>query len=198
MPRPRRNGKIMAKYTITIKSSLDDLIKEIQKTGSLAITKAVAKQAASALITAMKREVAQGKSTISGNGPFGAYRGSYRDQINKKGFINVKGQQIPKRLRPVNLKLTGKFMQSLRMTKIIKTQRLGYNFAVGFTSQRSKDIHDGLRDGRHGRTDSVPRPIIPGTNETFKQPLIRLIDSIYARRLESVLNSITKKRFKAR
>jgi hypothetical protein len=137
----------MAKFTIKIDDrDVKRLVERLQKNPINADTQ---RTLGASVINAMKAMIERGQSPIKGERRFKPYRGSYRDNIKKKKF---KG----KRLRPVNLKLTGKFLRSLK-----HKVKPGGVF-VGYFNPLSKKKEQGHRE-EHNLQEF--RPTIPDRRE---------------------------------
>lgn len=118
----------------------------------------------SQVIKEMKNLVSKGISPIVGAGlskRFEPYHGSYRKQIKDRGRVDG----YRKALRPVNLKLSGAFLKSLRRT-VTKRSGGGWDTVIGFNDELSEDKETGHREGANNQRK---RPIIPEGNETFAQ-----------------------------
>ena len=99
--------------------------------------------------------ISKGISTIEGTGRFPAH----------KNTVKYPGKK--KRPRPVNLKLSGKFLRefsvSLKRFNVIE---------YGFFSQYGKDLEEGHREGQNSQ---LKRPIIPQGNESLAKSMELLI-----------------------
>lgn len=97
---------------------------------------------------------------------------------------NVMGKFPNKRERPVNLFLSGDFMDDL----VARATSVG--LTIGFWAKKSVDKEKGHRTGANGQR---LRPIIPNDSETFTRPIYqRLLQSLKVRLLRS-LESTAKK-----
>ncbi len=86
---------------------------------------------------------------------------------------SVMGKYPDKQVRPVNLKLSGRFLNAL------KSRILGQKILIGFFDQKNSLIEEGHRTGGvKGVNDQPKRPIIPQGSETFSR-------SVYERLLEA-------------
>lgn len=89
-----------------------------------------------------------------------------------------------KRKRPVNLRLTGRFMKALSFS--VKSSRLGFETFIGYRGGESKK-EQGHRVGVGGQPK---RPTIPkAPKEQFAARIQRVIDKIYRKRLQFVIKS---------
>lgn len=111
------------------------------------------KDAPPKIIKNIKDTIARGNSPVKGNGRFVEYSTSYKSAITK-------GRHGSKKLRPVNLTLTGKMMKTL-----INRNTQG-GFVIFFTSKLAK-IHS--KDGA-GKSKTI-RKIMPQDKEVFKKSI---------------------------
>ena len=111
------------------------------------------KDAPPIIIKNIKDTIGRGNSPVKGNGRFVKYSDSYTEAIKK-------GRYGSKKLRPVNLNLTGKMMKTL----ISRNTQGG--FVVFFTSKLAK-IHS--KDGA-GKSKTI-RKIMPQDKEVFKKSI---------------------------
>ena len=112
----------------------------------------------------LKKEVlnsiSQGKSPVAGEGPYQKYSDSYKKQFRRLG----------KTARPVNLKVTGKMLNSFKVRALIN------GFVLWFTSPIAK-YHNG-----EGRVDRI---MLPGEGQTFNKNIIAKLRKRYARMVRS-------------
>lgn len=150
----------MARYRVSIQFDTTRIKRTLKKARSEAFTKRIAEKVGRQTVKAMKQLIKTGQHTIRGKGNrFKAYKGSYAKGI-KAGVYDEFG----KRLRPVNLTLTGEFLENLVFeTKL--SARTGYFAKVGFFDDDSKLKERGHRDGENNQEK---RPIIPQTKERFR------------------------------
>ena len=102
----------MAKYTVDLKAFsktveqkiLKNIDKQIQRS-----EKELYVKGAPLMKQEVDESIARGVSPVKGQGRFKDYSKSYKEQIRKGRF-----SKHQKRLRPVNLKLTGKMRKSLK------------------------------------------------------------------------------------
>jgi len=127
------------------------------------------KTAPKKLIKDVKSYIVKGVSPVKGKGHFDKYSDSYQDAIKKGRY-----KQYNKKIRPINMTLSGKMMRSLirRFTK--------NGFIIYFTSELAK-YHNILGAGR----SRTIRRILPLKGETFKGPIIK--------RQKTLLEKILKK-----
>lgn len=146
----------MAKVNTKAFTSLKKWVKEFPKK---AISDKVKRDCAKTTIEMMKEFIARGSSPIGNRGRFPAYKASR--ERNRKGypFNTPQFKRGSKAIRPVNLRLTGAFLASLRLVSLTAN-----GFYVGFTDAKSKLKERGHREGAGGQPE---RPIIPSGNEQF-------------------------------
>lgn len=150
--------------------ALQNLAKKIEEIPQ-AITKRDAEEAAKVIEAEMKALIAKGDSPIAGRGKFEPYRGQYRSRIAKYGYISVRGTKYRKSLRPINLKLTGEFLNTLQ-GRASKSAKFGFEAQVGFFgpgSGKSRKKEQGHREGANGQAE---RPIIPRDGEKFHRRIV--------------------------
>lgn len=146
------------------------------------ITRDFARRIGQVTVKEMKKLIKKGLSPLKGAGSFPAYRGSYGKQITKKGYVIVGGTKYRKKLRPVNLKLTGDFLKSLKY-RVVKG-KTGFDTKVGYFKLKSIDKEEGHRTGHN---EQAERPTIPQRRlkEDFKRTIsekyVGLIDKAIAK-----------------
>lgn len=155
-------------------SGLGEIKKRVESvTGPL--TRKEAQEVGEAVVSAMKSAIASGQSPIAGYGRFPAYKNPDRYPGKKKPHT------------PVNLKLTGQFLDSL--TYEVLADRTGQGFNVLFfyrgTDQNIKEV--GHRRGANGQPK---RPTIPDTRagERFS----RLVEDAYLKVASQVFRRRSK------
>lgn len=138
----------------TIKAKLDNAA--LKKTQKLIerlerpVTKKTAQKLGSAIVREMKSLISKGNSPISGAGRFPKYKNPKRYPGSKKPH------------RPVNLKLTGDFLKSLKW-KVVTVR--GVNATqVGYFSDKQSKKEQGHREGSNSQPK---RPTIPKGTERF-------------------------------
>lgn len=137
--------------TIKIK----DLSKELKKIidGRFKVAKrSFGRTAANKTELAIKSRISKGQSPVEGYGRYEPYSASYKKQI-KDG--NVKGKR---RTSPVNLRVTGKMLRSL------KKRVTNNGFSIWFTSPIAK-YHDDKSVAR------VLRKMLPDKGEKFTRDI---------------------------
>lgn len=148
---------------------IDGLInikKIIQETQGKAFTKGGLNKMGARVVATMKNNISKGISPIEGNGRFPGYKdvSKYPSKVQKR-FPD-------KKARPVNLKLTGEFLDSLG-----HESKAGKNAAIiiGYPPDQALK-EEGHRDGANGQ---LKRPTIPNANESFSVKIMNdLIDDL--------------------
>jgi hypothetical protein len=165
----------MAKFKIKIDhkdiQKLKDQIQNVKK----AVDAKTAKRAGVAAIEVMKDLISKGISPIRGKGRFPGYKNPNKYPGDRKAK------------RPVNLELTGEFLNSLE-AKTVKG-RFGEDTEVGYFNQESKDKEQGHREGHNGQ---LKRPTIPEGNEELAIKVERAVEEVYVERLEEVIRKDLK------
>ncbi len=173
----------MAQTKVTVtKGSFVALSRKI-KSLKAPIDRDTADKAGEAAVKAMLKMIRAGSSPIANGGKFPAYRGSYRDAIDRYGRVNG----FSKSLRPVNLTLSGRFLDSLISTP--EQGRSGWGFLIEFDDPDSADKEDGHRTGHNGQEK---RPIIPLASEGFARPVSTKYTKIFRDRINKLLNKPLK------
>lgn len=168
--------------TIRLKG-LDGLQKQLKKLGKElkdieAVNKKVANKVGKRAISDMKKLIARGKSPIKGKGGFPAYKNPSR----YPGGL--------KRARPVNLRLTGEFLRSLKVN--IELNRRGYVSRIGFFDPKSIKKEEGHRKGANRQPK---RPVIPNRKQTFVRDILENASEAYELAVEEALEKLAKKKF---
>jgi hypothetical protein len=166
---------------INFKARIDKVSTEaiIKKLGGLKaiITKKDADEIGRNCVEAMLEMIGKGTSPIQGNGRFPRYKNKLRypgKANNKRGKLNS----------PVNLKLTGQFLNALNY-KVMKTKE-GYSVSIGFDDRLAQKKEQGHREGVNGQPE---RPTIPQpkNGETFA----RLVQQEYLTVIEAAVKRFT-------
>lgn len=108
------------------------------------------------IIRNIKDTIQRGNSPVTGFGRYVAYSPTYKSAI-----LAGRYSQYSKKLRPVNLTLTGKMMRSLIHRR---TQK---GFTIYFTSKLAR-IHSQLGAGK----SKTIRKVMPSGSERFKESVI--------------------------
>lgn len=152
-------------------------------TGKFGIDNKTARKVGKTTIDMMKKRIANGLSPIRGKGRFPKYKASYQKQI-RGGGSRFRGKKI----RPVNLLLSGKFLRGLQ-SKIIsdgtgqKIPEISYKGAQA-------DKEDGHRTGANNQEK---RPTIPINRERYMRDIEKAQEKEYAKRIDQVIQRINEK-----
>ena len=141
-------------------------------------------------INRMKDLISKGISPIQGRGRFPAYKGNVasRTSKTKKGYpYNVKDSFPDKKITPVNLKLSGDFLDNLDF-KQQDTQTQNTS-EIGFFDQTSIDKELGHRTG-HNKQGK--RPIIPIGSEQIAVSIQREVLKEFSASLDSTIERVDK------
>jgi hypothetical protein len=164
-------------------SKLTTRIKNITAT-KVGLNKQQAQDIGSIVANRMKELISSGSSPIAGKGNFSAYRGGYRKRIQS-------GRISGKSLSPVNLKLSGKFLNSLR-SLAPKLQSGSFLPRVGFDKRFDRDADDKEQGHREGHNNQAQRPIIPEGKETLRRSIFDSIKAQVTEYLEKNLKQLLK------
>lgn len=168
----------MAKITIKLKDLKNLKLPELQlKAAASNIGKSDISTIAKNVISEMKSLISKGISPIRTTGRFESYKNpdNYPKKIQKK--------YPDKKNTPVNLKLTGKMLDQLKVTAI----KLGSNpsFNIGYSSESAKKKELGHREGANGQPK---RPTIPNENEEFAVSIQKIVVDEMIRRINKTFN----------
>ena len=119
--------------------------------------------------------IAKGVSPVNGQGKFKQYSPSYKKQI-KSGTYN----KFAKKIRPVNLKLSGELHKSF----FVKVSDEG--FRLGF-DDRLADIHNRLGAGK---SKTVRRMLPTRSGEVFNRKIINAL----AEELKNIISKVVRRR----
>lgn len=152
-------------------NGIKNIEKVIRETQGKAFTKSELDKMGARVVSTMKDKISKGISPIQGKGRFPAYKNPARYPGKKK------------RQRPVNLNLSGDFLNSLYSEgKSGSSPKID----IGFDNTESYLKELGHRDGTNGQPK---RPILPQGNETFLVTILNdLIDDA-----QSAVNKYFKK-----
>jgi len=110
--------------------------------------------------------IGRGLSPVEGEDNFEPYSESYKKQIS-----STLGSRHGKKLRPVNIKLTGRLRKSLKVRAITK------GLVVWFSDKKAKWINNPQAD-----SNNMPRrAILPLTNEKFNKKIIKRLETLYTK-----------------
>jgi hypothetical protein len=162
------------------KAAMKKVLDKIQEL-SEPIGQRTAREVSREVVEKMREVIASGKSPILGNGSFEPYRGQYRARIQKYGRVNG----YSKKLRPVNLTLSGKFLESLKGS--VQKVKSGYAAVIGFSDKKSQKMEQGHREGANGQAE---RPVIPQSGEKFST----IIQKVYVDIINERIATIAKRK----
>lgn len=159
-------------FKVEFEIKITDKLKKALEEATKPIDEITAKKVAIDVIKKMKSLIRRGESPIDGNGKFPKYK-------NPKRYP---GKLKPK--TPVNLKLTGKFLDSLRSRH--KPNRYGIGTELYFPAKQELK-EQGHREGANGQPE---RPILPSVKgEKFTKDIRDLYTELYRERILEVLKS---------
>lgn len=135
------------------------------------------KKACKALIKSMKKVIAKGISPITGRSArFPGYKNP------KKGYPTSVRHRFPaKKRRPVNLKLSGKFLKKLKFRVGVGKKAF---IDIGFFDKYGKTLEEGHREGAGGQPE---RPIIPTGKEAFRPIVIKDFKSVIVEAFKKIV-----------
>ncbi len=172
------------KFTMKLdKSQLEELIQDIKKGITQISTQKDAEKLGKNVVETMKEMIASGVSPIGGR-KFQSYKKSYNDAI-KKGRYDGLGKYPT----PVNLKLTGDFLDNLRF-RIVDSGR-NKVAEVGFFDKQSQLKEQGHREGANSQKK---RPIIPINDEKIARTLKKTLLSHYQELMVEAINRAKAKK----
>lgn len=145
--------------------SLKQLLKELKKP----IDKSTAEKVGATVVSMMKQMISKGLSPIKGNGRFPAYKDPDKYPGKRKNK------------RPVNLYLTGEFLDSLKF--IPKSSKSGFDTVIYYDGKESELKEQGHREGANGQP---LRPTIPQGGEKFAETIRIAFSKIYRQRLKDL------------
>lgn len=154
---------------------LRDVVKSINKVIEAPLPRTTLQRIGNSVVSQMKTFISRGISPIRGQRRFPAYKPSYQNAI-KKGYL-----KFDKRVRPVNLRLSGDFLSDLRATVLAKSIEIGYR------SQKSVEKEFGHRVGANSQRK---RPTIPTGREQFNATITDLILTQYEKAFEKALEKL--------
>jgi len=154
-------------------------IKGMNRLVSKPVTRDTAKKIGKTTVNTMLDMVSKGKNPIKKE-RLRIYSKSYKKQIKSQV-----GLFAGKAIRPVNLKLSGKFLKKLKFK--VKGFARKVSLRIGFFDRRSIKLEKFHRDG----TGNARRPIIPVGEEQFKAPINKAAKEImikdFLKRFEKIL-----------
>lgn len=167
---------------MAVKIDVSGLERALRKI-SASVTKREIEQIGDAAITAMKSDIASGLSPVRGRGRFPGYK-----RASQGGYpYTVKSKYPSKRERPVNLSLSGDFLDSLRSKAIAQrsdSDGTTYGLEIGLSDPLSRLKEQGHREGANGQPS---RPIIPTSAEGFSQSIQAVIQERFLSLLKAAI-----------
>lgn len=166
----------MGRVTVNLKGKLGILSRS-------GVDRRTQKDMAEAAIDGIKRQTSVGNSPVQGYGRFEAYstqRGPVPDILKKRYPFNAKA--AGKKVRPVNLRLTGELMDKLSM-RFEKNKIL-----VGYFNP-PRELKEKIDSAQNGEPEkNVPqRKFLPGKGERFTESIMRRIKNALVNGLKSKL-----------
>lgn len=138
--------------------SLKNIISKLEQLPT-PLTQTESKDLGNDIVDEMKGMIAKGISPIKGEGRFPAYKNP------KTGYPStVRSQYSSKRNTPVNLYLSGDFMDNLK--PVIKKAGKVFKIEIGYHDPREAKKEKGHREGANTQPK---RPTIPINGENFAQ-----------------------------
>jgi hypothetical protein len=175
----------VGKVTISLNGKLGKLVREGPRQPEL-------KDAGEVAVTAIKKLIASGTSPVEGFGRYDAY-GAQRNKIKGKkarGYpLNVQKDFPNKKVRPVNLFLSGEMLDALGFQVKFRLQSFKTRLSIGFFGNISKSLREKIDTAQNGNIlKNIPqRKILPGPGETFTISIQRAIKNAL---VESIKKSL--------
>lgn len=161
----------MAKTTVKLEE-----VRKLLENANVRVNQQVSAATGQLVVELMKDRIAKGISPIEGKPRFPGYKDT------KKYPGGVKRKFPDKRNRPVNLRLSGKFLSDLRVISASAAGRI----VIGFTSKYGKTLEQGHREGANGQRE---RPIIPEESEELAKSIRLAILKLYEQAVRKFLKS---------
>lgn len=151
------------------------------------------KEMAEDTIDEMKRLITRGQSPVKGFGRFDAYVAQREPEVNikilarKKYPYGVREEFPGKKVRPVNLTLTGEMLDALTYKRVGKNIRIGY--FRGLFGFGSKELVEKVSNAQRGNPEkNIPqRKFLPTDGEGFVQSVMRVIKNSLLKALKTKL-----------
>lgn len=161
---------IKVKVTLPIRN---DVVKGLNST-------TVQRRIGNEVVHAIKATIASGQSPVRGQGRFEEYAASRNKRQGKaSGYpLSVQKQYPGKKIRPVNLFLSGDMIDDLQ------ARPNGAGIPIGFSNKEQAD-----KAAKHNSGDKVPvRRVLPNKRgEEFTVGITRLVRDLYAEELERII-----------
>lgn len=147
--------------------------------------------------------ISKGLSPVRGVGRFVSYRAQTASAKQPKRPPKLRNSRAPrglsrfypysvlskfphKTIRPVNLKLSGEFLETLTF----RGTKNGIEFGHLEFSGRTKDLFEAHNEGMNSKNNVPQRKYLPNKpGEDFIVSIMRAIKDIYARKIKSIINS---------
>jgi hypothetical protein len=179
------------------KIALSTVAKKITDALKKPIDRNSATNGAKAALKEMLDMISKGISPIEGRGRFGAYSAqrqsgtsklkSKKDLKKKQGYpYSVQKEYPSKAVRPVNLKLSGEFLDSL-VAEAKHDNSLGYKSTIKLTGEKNL-----LKEKGHREYSPAPRPIIPANNEVIAVRLQNIVREYYRAAINAAFTKLKK------
>lgn len=169
---------------LSLKQQQIDKLKEKLRKLQSPVDKNTASAIGALVVKEMTDMISKGISPIEGAGRFPAYKAQSRGKGQKQGYpYNTKEyREGKKKVRPVNLYLTGDMMKDLTYEPI--EVKGSWRTEIGYFTIDSILKEIGHRDGVNGQPK---RPTLPQGQEGFAQRIQRILFRIYQERVRHLL-----------
>lgn len=157
---------------VTVQTTLSKQLQKVLKDSKEPIDKKTADKVGETVTDMMREVIAKGVSPIRGLGKFPRYINPNRYPGNRKSKT------------PVNLKLTGDFLDALSFTPV--TDKYGYATQIFYSGKSEEMKERGHREGANGQPE---RPTIPADKG---QQFIRQIEDAYVEILSDRIFQVIK------
>ncbi len=155
-----------------------DKIKRLQGILGEPMNKSTANLVGKELVKLIRGSALKGFSPIAGKGKFPSYKPSYKRAIQSGRFPG-------KSVTPVNLKVSGDFLSSLKQK--VTGSRAQRKIILFFT-ERLSDLKE--KGHRKGANSQKKRPLLPLGNEKFNRAINRTLLEIVVAKLNSRLQRV--------
>lgn len=175
----------MSRPVVTVKINLD--ITKSNLSVQVINDPSTAKKVGNKVVLLMKQLIAKGISPVRGVGKFLGYATQRLNDKTKYPRDSKTRKEFPdKKVRPVNLFLSGEMLSELDHTRLKNGVQIGFHRA----SKRSKDKAETHNYG----TGSVPkRKFLPvDSKDELNVSIMREIKSIYINRIKSIIKGLNK------
>lgn len=160
-------------------NDIDKLIRTFKAIPTQSVNSATKRAAGKAGVTEMQELISGGVSPIKGRGRFPGYKKSYKDRIRRGG-----GDFSSKSIRPVNLRLSGKFLKSLNF------KELRNGISIGFYGQEASRSAKKESGHRFGTNRQRKRPIIPRGSENLAASVSDKISQVLEKAIVQKIKSL--------